>query len=164
LPVGATVVKSEIAEKFIGEGVEPFPHVVTFGAIPACCAAALANIEIIEREKLVENAANMGEYLSDKLESLRKHPTVGDIRGIGLMHFIELVRDKRTKERFRKEDNLADRYTSKCLAKGLISAIYADISIAVTPPLVVNKSDIDEIVSVIDEVIGELEKELSIVA
>jgi adenosylmethionine-8-amino-7-oxononanoate aminotransferase len=164
LPVGATVVKSEIAEKFIGEGVEPFPHVVTFGAIPACCAAALANIEIIEREKLVENAANMGEYLHDKLESLRKHPIVGDIRGIGLMQFVEVVRDKRTKERFRKEDNFTARYVAKCLEKGLISAIYADIAISVTPPLVVTKSDIDEVVSIIDEVIGELEKELSIVA
>ncbi|MBW2367774.1 MAG: aspartate aminotransferase family protein, partial [Deltaproteobacteria bacterium] len=100
LPLAACISTPEISRKF-EEGKDVFRNIATFGGLPACCAAALANIEIIENENLVEKTQSMGEYLSDKMHPLSEHPMVGDIRGTGLMWGVELVKDQKTKKRLR---------------------------------------------------------------
>jgi len=95
MPLAATVAKRKVFEAFLGEvgGLEHFRHVNTYGGHPVACAVALRNIEILEREGLVERAGEVGRALLAKLQPLARHPNVGDIRGKGLLIGIELVED-----------------------------------------------------------------------
>jgi 4-aminobutyrate aminotransferase-like enzyme len=92
-PVAVTIATPEVADKF------PGITFATFGGNPASMAAALATLEVIETEDLKSNARVVGDYLREKLEALKqKHPLVGDVRGMGLMQALELVKDRDTKE------------------------------------------------------------------
>jgi adenosylmethionine-8-amino-7-oxononanoate aminotransferase len=156
LPLSATIISSKVADAF--EPKMTFLHDYTFGGHPAACAAALVNIDIIEREKLVENSAVVGKYLLEKLQALDKHPIVGDVRGIGLFCTIEYVKDRKTKEPFDKA--VIGGLRRKLMAKGLLSRT-KDSSTSFLPPLVFTKSDADEAVDILDKSLTELEKELS---
>jgi 4-aminobutyrate aminotransferase len=93
LPIGVTVATTEVAEKY------PGPTFSTFGGNPVAMSAALAVIKLIEEEDLKKNAAVVGAYLREKLERLKdKYPVIGDVRGMGLMQGLELVKDRETKE------------------------------------------------------------------
>jgi adenosylmethionine-8-amino-7-oxononanoate aminotransferase len=157
LPIGACVAKSEIVAKFVGTRKDTFSHVFTFGGHPVACTAALVNIEIIEREGLVENAAALGKYLLAQLQRLYEHPIVGDIRGIGLMCAVDFVKDRKTKERFKPEDRLEDRLTEKFAEAGLFLLAWSNMTI-IMPPLIVSKAEIDELVDKIDWCIREVER------
>lgn len=157
LPLSATIISSKIADKF--EPKMTFLHDFTFGGHPAACAAALVNIGIIEKEKLVENSDSVGKYLLKKLQRLRKHPTVGDVRGIGLFCTVEYVKDKKTKEPF--DNALTNRLKEKLIAAGLLSRT-RDSSTSFLPPLVFSKKEADEAVAILDKGVTELEKEMSI--
>ena len=159
LPLGACTTTSEINKKFEESKTGAFRQVATFGGLPACCAAALANIEIIENEKLVERAASMGEYFSKKVQTLCEHPMVGDIRGLGLLWDIELVKDRKTKERLTREESV--NLTMKLREAGLITRA-DEGNIRFIPPLVITRDEIDESIAIMDKVIGKLEKELSV--
>ena len=99
-PMAAAIARREIAEK-----IPIFFNVHTYGGHPVSAAAALANIEIIEREDLVENAARRSAaYMLGLLEGLRSHPIVGDVRGLGLFMAVELMRDAARHEDFAPED------------------------------------------------------------
>jgi len=160
-PVAAAIVKKEIADKFTGSARDALAHGVTFGGHAAACIAALTNIEIIERENLVENSAQMGKYLLGQLEALREHPIVGDVRGIGLLCALELVKDKKTKELFSPEDGIDKKLTKKLNENGLLYKAWPQ-NIFLAPPLTVTKGDIDEMVGVVDKSIGAVEKEMGI--
>ena len=99
MPLSATAIRREIYEQFMDGGdYEFFRHVNTFGGSPVACAVALKNIEVMERENLFEQSAQLGEVLMHTLtEQLSDHPYVGDIRGKGLLIGIELVENKETK-------------------------------------------------------------------
>ncbi|MGR3295096.1 MAG: aminotransferase family protein [Candidatus Bathyanammoxibius sp.] len=155
LPLSACICTPEISNRFEESDV-PFQQYATFGALPACCAAAQANIEIIENEKLVENAAAMGEYFREKAQALYEHPTVGDIRGIGLTWCIELVKDRKTKERISGKEG-AD-MTRKFHDAGFLLGAGGGI-ISFFPPLVITRDEIDECLAVIEKAIGEMESE-----
>jgi len=121
LPICCCATTPEIADLFIGEDAEfDFIHGHTFGTHPACCAAALANLEIMEKEGMVKKAEEMGAYLRGKLENLYEHRIVGDIRGKGMCFGIELVRDKKTKEQFDASIGLTNRIRIRCYELGLI--------------------------------------------
>lgn len=94
LPLGATAVRPRVYDAFLGAPEEnrEFSQVVTYGGHPVCCAAGVANLEIIARERLWENSAKVGEYLQRRLKALDS-PRVGDVRGRGLMIAVELVDD-----------------------------------------------------------------------
>ncbi len=160
---GAAIVTKEVAKKFEGGPKENLRHSYTFEGHAVGCAVALANIEIIEREKLVERSATMGKYLFDQLQSLWRHPMVGDIRGgRGLMAAIELVKDKKTKQRFSSEE---DAKVKRLLMVKLSQAgLWGEFlnPIPILPALIITKDEIDRIVSTMDKVIGEIGKELSI--
>src|SRR4030095_6847084 len=105
LPLGASVVSDEIYQTISAKlpNKMPISHGFTYMGHPTCCAAALANIAIIERERLPENSADVGAYLQDRLrEVLGGFDSVGEIRGVGLMIGIELVADKTTRRGFSK--------------------------------------------------------------
>jgi adenosylmethionine-8-amino-7-oxononanoate aminotransferase len=161
LPLAATIVKKEVADYFGGEG-KHLRHVFTSSGHPVSAAASLKNIEIIENEHLVENAAEVGAYLKEQLEGLKvDHPIVGDVRGIGLLLGIELVSDRATKARFPKEARIPARLNEKFKKHGLILRINSEI-IHVGPPLCLTRDEADEIVHAIDLSLWELEGELGI--
>jgi adenosylmethionine-8-amino-7-oxononanoate aminotransferase len=154
LPLSATLMTPGIADKFKETA---FQHIYSFGGHPAACAAALENIDIIQKENLVENSAVVGKYLLERLQELTKHPTVGDVRGIGLFCAVEYVKDKTTKEPF--DAALTGRLKNKLLDAGLITRT-RDSSTQLLPPLVFTRSHADEAVTILDRVLTEIEQEI----
>jgi 4-aminobutyrate aminotransferase-like enzyme len=119
----------------------------------------LKNIEILERERLPENAARMGEHLAERLPELEmRHPTIGAVRGKGLLWAIEIVKDRDSRAPFPADVELAGRLTKKLRARGLLTRAGNLVNIA--PPLVVNREEIDTIVDIIDDALTEFEAEL----
>jgi adenosylmethionine-8-amino-7-oxononanoate aminotransferase len=162
VPISAAIVKREIAQKFDGGPKEMLHHSYTWEGHPCGCAAALATLEIIKREKLVENAKTMGKYLFEQLQSLYKYDIVGEIRGgLGLLCCIDLVKDRKTKERFTPEENvrLRNMLRDKLIDAGLFGQFSNPVPIV--PALIITKEEIDEIVSGFDKVIGEIQKRTS---
>jgi adenosylmethionine-8-amino-7-oxononanoate aminotransferase len=158
-PMGAAITRSEFADRFKPGANEAFQHVVTFGGHAVASAAALANLEIIEQENLVENSAEMGSYLLEGLQNLKQHPSVGDVRGLGLLCALELVRDKKTREGFSNDERLTLR---RSLSKKFSDAgvyLLAGDKITLMPPLIVQKHEIDMLVNVLDRALSELESE-----
>ena len=160
LPVAAAVVGKHVSDAFAGPR-NIFPMSLTFGGHPVGAAAALANIDIIEKENLVENSAQMGAYLLEQLHTLEEdHPIIGNVRGLGLLACVEIVKDRRSKERFPADLKLEERLAEKFKEHRLI--LRPRGAIVLSPPLCVRRDEIDRIVSTIDQVLGETEKELSI--
>ncbi len=130
-------------------------HSNTFGGNPVCCAAALATIELLQ-DGLIENAKMVGEYFHEGLLELKnKHEVVGDVRGIGLMQGIELVKDKSSKE---KAPKLRDLIIDTAISKGLVSIGCGTNSIRYIPPLMIRKEEIDIALNILDESIDEASK------
>jgi adenosylmethionine-8-amino-7-oxononanoate aminotransferase len=157
-PLGAAVVSRRVAEVFSGDDGAALGHVSTFGGHPGAAAAALANLDIMERESLVARSAAMGAELMDRLRELLVHPIVGDVRGLGLMCGIELVRDKTTKERFGPADNVPERMVAKLRERGLLCRVGAVINI--TPPLILGHAELERIVEALDSAIEAFEHEV----
>ncbi|HLZ69658.1 MAG TPA: aspartate aminotransferase family protein [Dehalococcoidia bacterium] len=161
LPISAVMAKQEVADAFVGEKSMAFSGGITFGTHPVSCAVALANIQIIEREGLVENARLQGDYMLEELRRLREyHPSIGEVRGIGLLIAVELVKNRETKEQFGEADDMNTKMTDALKKRGLLSRAGAMISLA--PPLCINKQEVDEIVGIVDESIGEVEQSLGV--
>jgi len=151
-PVSAVACRRELAEAF-GNGMEYFN---TFGGNPVSCAAVLAVMDIIEKEKLQENAHHVGEYMMARLKDLRKkYPKlIGDVRGIGLFAGIDLVNDveKRTPATdMAKRILMSLRRKRVCLST---EGPYGNI-IKIKPPICFTKADVDEMVEKLDETIRE---------
>jgi adenosylmethionine-8-amino-7-oxononanoate aminotransferase len=130
----------------------------TYSGHPVACAAALANLDILEREDLIARARKLAPYLERRLAVLRRHPIVGDIRSAGLMAAIELVRDRATKTPFPPELAIASQVRSAALTRGIIVRMSGDI-VAICPPLIIKEKEIDLLVSVLDEAIEEVGKQ-----
>ena len=161
LPLAATVVKKEVADHFAGED-NFLRHTLTFSGHPVSAAAALKNIEIMENEGMVQNAAEVGAYFKEQLEGLEvDHPTVGDVRGIGMLIAVELVADRNTKAKFPPEAKIAARLNESFRKHGLIFRAGGDI-LSIGPPLCITREEVDEIVHAIDLSLWELEGALGI--
>ncbi len=162
LPLGIVLFKEEIFQTFMATGDDyAFWHGYTYTGHPTVCAAGLANLEIIEREKLVQNAREQGKYLRKKLETLRALPIVGDIRGQGLIAAIELVKDPATKEMFPAELRIAQKVWERTLDHGVISRVAGANNIALCPPLIITKAQIDELVTTIGNAISAVAAEIT---
>jgi adenosylmethionine-8-amino-7-oxononanoate aminotransferase len=161
LPLAAAIVKKEVADHFAGKD-NYLRHVLTFSGHPVSAAASLRNIEIIENENLVENAAEVGAYFKEQLDGLKvDHPVVGDVRGIGLLMAVELVSDLKTKAKFPPEARIAARLNEKFRKHGLIFRVNSEI-MNIGPPLCITRDEVDEIVHAIDLTLWEIEGELRI--
>ncbi|MRH41720.1 aminotransferase class III-fold pyridoxal phosphate-dependent enzyme [Aquibacillus halophilus] len=161
MPLSATAVKREIYEAFKGtEEYDHFRHINTFGGSPASCAVALKNIEIMEREGLVERSAVLGKRLNEGLMELIDHPNVGDIRSRGLLLGIELVEDKATKKPAHP-DKLTN-VISFCKRKGLIIGKNGDTVkgfnnvLTLSPPLNLTEDDLELIIKTVKEAIIQI--------
>jgi adenosylmethionine-8-amino-7-oxononanoate aminotransferase len=153
VPMGGVVTKASIAQS-----LPIFMEIRTFSMHAVGCAAALANLTLIADEGLLEQARSKGKYMLDALQTLAKHPIVGDVRGIGLWCAIEFVQDKKTKAMFPPDENPAVTITRLAKENGLLLAS-VDQSVEIAPPLIIAESDIDAIVSIIDKAITTVEKQ-----
>jgi adenosylmethionine-8-amino-7-oxononanoate aminotransferase len=161
-PLGAAIVRKEIADTFIGDEGKKLLHGITFGGHPVAAAAALANIAILERENLAARAAEIGTYFKTQLHvALDRHPSIGDIRGLGLFIGIELVNNKATREEMPGGPMLGW-VSQQLMQRGLICRCddRLDPVIQLSPPLVITKEEVDQCVNILEEVIGALEEEL----
>ena len=161
VPVSAVIARKEVAKKFEGGSEEVLKHSYTFEGSPVACAVSLVNIDIIEREKLVENSAIMGKYLFEQLELLDKHDIVGEIRGgRGLNCAIAFMKDKRTRQPFSPKENgrISGLLKQKLMEAGLFGAFGNPLMMF--PALIITKDEIDELVSKCDRVIGEIAEQL----
>lgn len=161
LPLSATAVRREIYEVFKGkEDYHHFRHINTFGGNPAACALALKNLEIMEEENLIEQAAVKGEQLLEQLSELENHPLVGDVRGKGLLIGIELVEDKETKVPVNVE--IVNNIIAHCKEKGLIIGKNGDTVagynniLTLSPPLNITDDDLQFIVKTLKEVFAQV--------
>jgi putrescine---pyruvate transaminase len=146
LPLSAVMVGDRIADTLIGEGGE-FHHGFTYSGHPVACALALANLDIIEREALVERSAIQGEKLQAKLHAaLDDHPLVGEIRGTGLIGAIELVADKPTRRRFPPQQGVGMTCRNHCFGNGLVMRAVRD-TMVFAPALTIDDSQLDEFVA-----------------
>jgi adenosylmethionine-8-amino-7-oxononanoate aminotransferase len=158
-PMGAMIVSERVAEPFM-QGTEMFAHGFTFAGHPVAAAIALANIEIFEREDLCGHVlAKEGEF-REMLESLREIPIVGDVRGAGYFHAIELVKDQDTKESFdneESEDLLRGFLSGELYRRGLICRAddRGDPVIQLAPPLIADSEQFAEIHEVLHGVLSE---------
>ena len=146
LPLSAVMVGDRVAEVLINATGE-FYHGFTYSGHPVACAVALANLDILLRENLVERAATMGEILRAKLHAaLDDHPMVGEIRGIGLIGAIELVANKRTRRFFEKRGRIGTIARDHCIENGLIMRAVRD-TLVFSPPLIISEPEIDMLVA-----------------
>jgi 4-aminobutyrate aminotransferase len=145
VPVGVTMTRPEVAESFKGLQIS------TFGGNPVTSVAARATIAVMEEDNLRENADVVGGYYRSKLEELQqKHPLIGEVRGMGLLQGIELVKDRTTKEPAPQETN---RVMDEAKNRGLLigkGGLYANV-LRTSPPLNINKADVDEAIRILDE-------------
>jgi putrescine aminotransferase len=138
----------------------PFMHGFTYSGHPTSCAVALRNLQILEEEHLVERAAEQGAYLQERLQTLRSHDVVGDVRGLGLVGGVELVRDRATKESFDVSVGAARRVAVAALEQGVIVRALGGDVLAMSPPFVISNDQIDRMVLVLDKAIAQVEKEI----
>lgn len=147
LPLGVTTARAEVMDW------PPGAHASTFGGNPVSCAAALATIKLL-RDSLMQNAAEVGGYLMDRLRELQqKHAIIGDVRGRGLMIGVELVKDRVTKERAIEE---RDKVVDACFARGLLVLGAGKNAIRLSPPLVLTKAQAATAVDILDQALSTL--------
>ncbi len=158
IPIGAAIASKKVSEAFMGDDSQ-FRHLITFGGNPVACAAAMANLDIMEGEGMVENSAEMGNYMYEQLQTLYEHPIVGDVRGgMGLLCAVELVKDRDTKESFPAEAKLSEKMVPLMNEHNLLGR--PGNSIYLAPPLCITRDEVDHVVSQVDSVITKLEAQL----
>ena len=157
-PMGALLFSDRVAERLLAQD-HMYMHGMTFGGHPIAAAVALKNIEIMEREGVIDNVrANQG-YLEDALRGLMaRHEIVGDVRGAGYFWAMELVKDRATRETFTPEECdvlLRDFLSHALLDEGLICRQddRGDPVIQISPPLIATREHIDEAVAIFDRVL-----------
>ena len=147
LPLGACIAKSGIMSW------KPGSHASTFGGNPVACKVALKIIEILENG-LLENVRKVGEYLLNLLKEIeKKYEIIGDVRGKGLMIGVEIVKDKKSKERDKEK---RDKIVYRCFEKGILLLPAGENCIRFCPPLIISKDEIDIGIEIFEEVLKEI--------
>jgi 4-aminobutyrate aminotransferase len=150
MPLGVCMTRAEIMNW------APGSHASTFGGNPVSIAAALATMDILERQA-IPNAAAVGEFMLERLRGWKhSHPLVGDVRGRGLMIGIELVKDKRTRE---PAAELRNRVETLAFERGLIVLGCGETSLRLSPPLIVSKEEATVALDILEEALTQVEKE-----
>lgn len=159
-PIAAAICRQRIARPFGGVPQKALAHLLTFGGQAVACAAALANLQIIQEERLVENAARQGRALMAQLEELaQRHPVIGDVRGLGLLCAVELVANRETKEPFPADGPEVARLLDILGDLGVLTR--AEPSLCLAPPLCIQREDIDRLVAIIDTALSRFAQEFS---
>jgi len=155
LPLGATIYSDEIHEVISEQGKgRYFAQGYTYSGHPVCCAAALKNIEIMERENIFQNAVDVGDYFGEQLNTLTDLPIVGQVRGYRLMQCVEFVSNKETREMFPEEMDIGKVVSDIADKKGLLVRPIVHLNV-MSPPLIISKEEVDFTVATLRESISE---------
>jgi 4-aminobutyrate aminotransferase-like enzyme len=150
VPIGATITTAELADTFKGLTIS------TFGGNPVTSVAAKATIDVIEEEHLLDNVDTVGRYFRGKLEELQhKHALIGDVRGMGLMQGLELVKDRKTKE---PAPEATTQVMERARENGLLigkGGLYGNV-LRLSPMLNIGKADVDEAIKLLDKSFSEV--------
>ena len=166
-PLGAVLVKPEIVGEVRSRG-KSFVIGHTSAGNPLSCATGAAVLRYVLDHELIANAAATGSYLGDRLEGLKtRHAMIGDVRGLGLLGGVELVRDRATKRPFPREWQVASRVGAATLERGLVSypgtgtvdGALGD-HLLYAPPLTITREQVDELVAILDESLGAVGESL----
>jgi 4-aminobutyrate aminotransferase len=151
MPLGVVISKAEVMDWVPGS------HASTFGGNPVCIASALATLDVLEGEAIA-NAAKIGDFMKQRIQTwVDKYEIVGDVRGMGLMIGIEIVKDKKTKAVAGKErDRIVDQL---CFERGVLMLGCGETTIRLSPPLIITKEQADIAMDVLEECIGIVNKE-----
>jgi adenosylmethionine-8-amino-7-oxononanoate aminotransferase len=157
--IGAVIARDSVMEPFL-QGNSMYSHGITFGGHPVMAAIALKNVEIMNRERIVEHVAEKQDAFRDTLAQLLDLPIVGDLRGTGFFYALELVKDKETRETFSDDECetlLRGFLSPRLFEAGLICRAddRGDPVVQISPPLVADQAEFDEIVGILGEVLGE---------
>jgi adenosylmethionine-8-amino-7-oxononanoate aminotransferase len=149
LPLGGIMISQPIHQAMLSVPYgDRWMHAYTYSGHPTCCAVALRNLEIIDKEGLVAQTEKMGARLLARLRTLMDLKAVGEVRGLGLMCAVELVADRATKAAFDPAKNIIGRVKAEMEARGLFTRVVRDI-ILLAPPLVVTEAQVDRIVDIV---------------
>ena len=149
MPLGAVIAKAEVMKRW-----KPGQHASTFGANPVAVEAALATLEVIKTERLMENARRLGDKSKKRLLEMKdKYEIIGDVRGMGLFIGVEIVKSKRTKARGEEE---AKKVIDSCFRKGLLVITAGRNTLRFVPPLNISEEEIDEGLDILEEGIAEV--------
>jgi len=151
LPLGACIARKSVMDWEVGA------HGNTYGGNPISCAASLATIDLIEKQYM-QNAKEVGEYAIEALQEIQaRHPSIGDVRGKGLMIGVEFVKDRETKEAAKE---LTDRVVDLGYEKGLLMLSCGQSVIRIAPPLSISKTEMDEGLKMFEDALTQAEKEV----
>lgn len=161
-PLSAVLVGERVASTFVDKGGEFF-HGYTYSGHPVACAVALANLDILARERLVERVrTDVGPHLREALTPFRDHPLVGEVRAEGLMAGIELVADKAARRRFEDLGRVGKMARDHSFARDLVMRAVGD-TLILAPPLVITRDEIDAVAErlgeVLDATLADLRRE-----
>jgi L-2,4-diaminobutyrate transaminase len=154
VPLSACIISERVWRVLADEsGDKAFGHGYTYTSHPLAAACALANIEVIERDGLVEQAGRRGEYLNQQMRAaFDGHPLLGEIRGQGLLCAVEFVAQREPLELFDPVGSIAARIEAACLERGVISRVLPESdTLSFSPPFVITEDEIDEVVGVVRE-------------
>ena len=161
LPLGACVASTEVFNTFLGEADEnrEFAQVCTYGGHPVACAAGVANLKILQEERLSENAEKVGTHLLSKLETLRMLPIVGDVRGKGLMLAVEFIEADGTHLATAKTNRIIGQLRENGIIVGKIGHAVEEPEniIYIAPPLILTEAEADRIFQTLREVLVQQE-------
>ena len=158
IPLGAVLISDRLM-KSISKDSSLFFHGFTYSGHPVSCAAALKNIEIIKRDKILDHVKNIAPYFHQKLKTLYEIPIVGDVRGMGLMAGIECVIDKDSKNPLILDQAIASRIDEESLKLGLINRPIYHICV-LSPALIIQKEQVDDLVDKLYQAISNATKKL----
>jgi putrescine aminotransferase len=160
VPLGGTMIRSRVWEVIQQAKGDPnLWHGFTTSGHPVACAVALANIEVIEKDKLIDAVLERGEQLGGLLEELKELPEVGDVRRAGLMAGIELVADKETKQPFPAEQERAQKVMRAARDHGLLVRTLIGNMLFLSPPFIISAAQIERIVAALRAAIIETREE-----
>jgi len=152
MPLGVTITKAEIMDWIPGS------HASTFGGNPVCIAAALATLDVIEGERLLKNASEVGAHMLKRMSDWpNRHKVVGDVRGRGLMIGVEIVKDQKTKEYAAAQ---RDEIVQFAFERGILFLGCGPSTIRIAPPLIVTKEEADVAMDALEESIAVVEKSI----
>jgi adenosylmethionine-8-amino-7-oxononanoate aminotransferase len=166
--IGAVIAADHVFEPFLDER-SMYTHGITFGGHPVMCAIALKNIEIMKRERIVENVRDNGDAFRDTLAQLLDLDIVGDLRGTGFFYALELVKDKETRAGFSDEDSetlLRGFLSPQLFERGLICRAddRGDPVVQISPPLIATQAEFDEMTGILGDVLTAAQERMHVKA
>ena len=158
-PLGGVIVGRAVRDALEADADFILRHGYTYSGHPAACAGALANLEIIEREGLLDHVKQIGPYFQEQLATLRDLPMVGDVRGSQLMACVEFVADRETRTHYGDDIDVGKMVANACEPHGLIVRPMVHLNV-MSPPLVIDRDDVDRIVAILRDAIVEVRARL----